>query len=201
LTIPNRSVSLGSLEDDFLIKLFPEQKSVFLEEELVVDISETGSVTSREDLTTATLVNEKVSSYFLHVDPIDNGQPPKEYLGEIVFSEEILGIIIDGRSLDASDLVLGAIGTSYAPRDRYRGFEGRGFPAQAEQINDSLELMPDLRTIAVRLRTTSRLDQVRIVTRSTSTDFRTAVPEPTSIFLFATGLIFWGNCILPRKCR
>ena len=198
---PPESVSLGSLEDDFRIKLFVEQESVQLTEHLLADVSQAGTVASRADLSPIELFDVQVNSYFLHVDPVDNGMPPKEYEGSVVFSQEILGIVLDGQTLDPSDLVLGAPDTDYAPRDRFRGFEGPGFPARGSAINDRLELMPDLRTLSVQFMTTSRLDQVRIITQSQAAPSTAVVPEPTSSSLLIVGFFFAASFLDGPRSR
>lgn len=180
---PPDAVTLSSLEDDFLAKLFVEQQSVFLHEDMLVDVSVPGVVSTTFDLSPATLVGEVVNSYLVHADPVRNGSPARDYIGSITFDEEILGIMVMGGKLDESDLLLGSEVTRYIPPEYYRGFEGPGFRTQGAQINDSIELMADLRTITFHFMTTSRLDQVRIITSATVKETASAIPEPSSLCL------------------
>ncbi len=186
---PPESVALGRLEDDSLIRLFAEQQGAFLEESLRVDIQNPGSVAARADLSPGTVVGRTVNSYLVHADPLGRGHPSKEYEARIRFEERILGILVDGKTLDASDPILGAVETAYIPRDRYRGFEGPGFPAAGSAIDDLLELSPDLRSVSLRLMTTSQLDQVRIITESLEGVDNSTVPEPSTLLLLAFALL------------
>ena len=186
---PPTAVTLSSLEDDFLAKLFVEQQSVLLDRVLLVDVSVPGVVSTTGDLSPATLVDEVVNSYLVHADPVGNGHPARDYIGSITFEEEILGIMVTGGRLDESDLLLGSDVTGYIPPEYYRGIEGPGFRTQGPQINDSVELMTDLRTIAFHFMTTEKLDQVRIITSATVEGTHSAVPEPSTIALLVAGLL------------
>ncbi|MEQ8211269.1 MAG: hypothetical protein RH917_15690 [Lacipirellulaceae bacterium] len=198
---PPTAVTLSSLEDDFLAKLFLEKQSVLLEEELLLDVSTPGVVSSAGDLSPATLIDVEVNSYLLHADPVRHGFPARDYAGSITFEEEILGLMVTGAKLDASDSALGSEVTRYIPPSYYRGFEGPGFRTQGLQINDSVGLAQDLRTITFHFMTTSQLDQLRIITRASSEDTTpNDVPEPSSSVLLVAGLfLFKSICSSPIR--
>ena len=193
---PPAHATWSKLEDDEFAKLFAERQSVLLSEELYVDVSIAGVVDESKDLTPAGIINETVNSYLLHSDPLLKGHPPRDYQGSITFFEEIVGIMVTVKSLNLSDGLLGAIDTIYVPRNIYSGFEGPGFPTQGKEINDRLELRPDLRTVSFHFMTTSMLDQIRIVTRADDVALGYRVPEPAYC---STSLVV--SLIFYRKLR
>ena len=102
-----------------------------------------------------------VNSHCLHFDPV--GQPGSFVVveGSAVFGEDVLGIIILGEDLRASDDTIGAFGTVYPSSDG--GFE---LPSQ-----DFVILQSDMRTVIFHGEATSHVDEIRVVTASSAGGF------------------------------
>ena len=98
-------------------------------------------------------------------------------LGE--FNRDILGILVQTSSLDATDALLDALATTYQ-LDDFRGVEGPGFEAEGVTVNDIVTLSADFRTVRFDFSTTSRLDEIRVIT---------AVPEPAALGFIVIGVV------------
>lgn len=154
---PPPSVDFGALESDTTIFAFEERQCVTLTSDLAVDITTTGTFDEESDLTPGVIpAGTRVSTAFLHADPVGTDPPPILLEGSVTKSTDILGLIVLSRTLDASDS-LGAPGTIY-PTGRF----GRGLELTAEQA-DQITLSADRRTVELRVQTRLHVDQVRII--------------------------------------
>lgn len=179
---PPPSVVLGALEEDDLAKLFLEQAGLLLGSDLSADIISPGVVDEAADLTPGTIsAGRRVDSYLFHLDPAsDVGMAT----GSVTFNRDILGILVETSSLDATDATLGALGTNYQVDD-FRGIEGPGFDTMGPTVNDIITLLPDFRTVRFDFATTTRLDEIRVIT---------AAPEPSTAALVVLALgVLCGN--------
>jgi hypothetical protein len=129
-------------------------------------------------------VGTTVSSYMLHSDPVSGAWT---YTGGITFQGDILGVILLTNTLGASDDALGHPGTLYWQGSGYRGLELD--PSGTDQ--ETFMLQVDDVTGTVRFRTSSDIDEVRILT--------SVVPEPASIILFGTVLVGVMSLLRRRK--
>lgn len=106
-------ISVGHRESNSQIIVFHERRNVALKSALTVDLTSNALGSSAPFPE-----REKVSSYYIHFDPIYIGQ---RGVGTITFPHRILGIITMDASLDASDGVLGLRRTVYPTGEVNRG--------------------------------------------------------------------------------
>lgn len=170
------SAVLGALEDDELAKIFLERAGVVLGSDVSADVTSPGVVDEAIDLTPGTIAaGSLVDSYLLHFDPESVSGTST---GSITFDRDILGILVVTSSLDATDAGLGALATTYQ-LDDFRGIEGPGFDTFGVDVNDVVSFLPDLRTVRFDFATTTRIDEIRVVTEA---------PEPSTAALFVLAL-------------
>lgn len=130
---------------------FAEAKEHTLSNDLDLDISEPGSWDDPGSWPAGTLpAGSSVDSYLIHRDPDGDTATPLE--GWVRFAQPIVGVIVSGTKLDASDATLGAPTTTYA-RGAARGLEA----------GDMLRLSSDGKTLWMRLGGAD-LDHVRVLT-------------------------------------
>jgi len=161
---PPPSVMFGALQSDTTMFAFDEQQNVVLGQDVAVDITPPGlyspsCLADPNCLTSGTIAaGTRVSSHFVHADPIDKDHVQLE--GTVRTDFPILGIAVFDASLDHSDF-LGAPGTVYPT-----GF-GRGLNPNDKQ-NDFLIEEQDRETVVIHTDTRLHADQVRIITSSGS---------------------------------
>ncbi|GMR23869.1 MAG: hypothetical protein BMS9Abin37_2343 [Acidobacteriota bacterium] len=184
---PPPSVVLGALEDDQLTRVFLEQSALILGSDVDADVMSPGAVDEAVDLTPGTIFSgTRVDSYLLHFDPLSDSGASSG--GSVTFNRDILGILVQTSSLDATDALLGALATTYQLND-FRGVEGLGFAAEGVTVNDVVTLSADFRTIGFDFSTTSRIDEIRVIT---------AVPEPAALGFIFVGVV---NLLVDRRKR
>ena len=174
---PPPSVVLGDLEDDQLTRIFLEQSAVILGSDVGADVTLPGVVDEAADLTPGTISSgTRIDSYLFHFDPRSASGAS---VGSVTFNRDILGILVQTSSLDATDALLGALATMYQLND-FRGVEGPGFETQGVTVNDIVTLSADFRTVRFDFSTTARIDQIRVIT---------AVPEPAALGFIVIGVV------------
>jgi hypothetical protein len=113
-----------------------------------------------------------VTSYFLHHESVANQLSTVIVAG--TFPNPILGVIVNGTFLDASDPILGNPGTLYPT-----GLNNRGLEIPYNALADVVFWSGNQVFISVKSTTADVLDQVRIIT--------SAVPEPSTFVLAGIG--------------
>ncbi len=151
------SLRVGQFESNTVMAAIEEAQNVTLASDLRVDITQVGTYSTVASLETASFVTAgtKVDSHILHADPVANAEVTFE--GTVTFASDIIGIAATRATLGTSD-VLGAPGTLYPG-----GSSGR----EAEFTGNSgadIVVLPDHRTVQVRLHVAGANDQVRIIT-------------------------------------
>lgn len=178
LNPPPDSVVFNDLEHNTTVFMFQERAGYELPSPVDVDISEPGRYTA--GLTTPSTIpaGTEVNCWFLHFDPVLATNTTT--LGQVItFSEEILGIICEDATLNASDPVLGYPGTVYSTGQVVRGLEN---------VED-VEFSEDGHSFLIHyLHATYPGEEVRIIT---------AVPEPATLSLLALG----GLALVRRRRR
>lgn len=153
LPSPDVVDSATSCGDDVasLVWLIDEREVIELSSDVAVDASAPGAYTTDADLAGSTVAaGEMVWSYALYFDR--GGVPaPVPTTGSVTFSEPIVGVIVEGDNLSASDGSLGRPGANY-PADR-----------TVELGEDSFEISDDRRTIAVTMSGATTIDQLRVL--------------------------------------
>ena len=112
---PPAPVRPSVLEDNILTKVFLE-KTIVLTSSLVVDNTATGDYPPNGTLGIAIPAGTAISSYFFHFDPVGTSATRRDSIGTVTFDRDILGVIFRTTRLNATDIVLGAAGTTYGPR-------------------------------------------------------------------------------------
>jgi hypothetical protein len=120
------------------------------------------------------------NSFMLHAE-----MPSKkiDLTGSITFDTDIIGVIFDKTTLDATDSLFGAASTIYADVGGDRGFELKG-------KNNWFSISVDRRTLEYRTAVNKSINEVRILTLAGPTV--TAVPISASVWLFGSGLLLLG---------
>jgi hypothetical protein len=99
----------------------------------------------------------RVSSYFVHFDPVRSGGPKGVHRqGSVRFPRPVLGVIIATRYLVPTDAVLGHPGTRYETTDFAIARNGL-------EPDDRMSLADDLRTVRLKLGAGTSVDHVRIL--------------------------------------
>jgi hypothetical protein len=181
---------LGDLESNTAIFGFPEQQGIQLIGGLAVDISIPSTVPSATAINLSPGVissGTRVNSYMLHFDPIGTPVTALALSGSVTFSTPILGIEVLTASLNSTDGVLGIPSTFYPITEINRGLELAVGQAGFNTF-DAVTLTSDRKTVSVLLSTQVSLDEMRIIT---------AVPEPSSLFLFGIAAV----TLLAYNCR
>lgn len=158
----------GGQNEANVARLFLESDMHLLSQDLMVD-AVAGGALAFEDLD-PTMVGEGslLESWFIHIDPVD--RTPISTTGSLTFDGQILGVIVTGELLFASDAALGNPGTLYPNHGR----QARGLDLDSP---DSFMISEDGRTLNFEiLRTDAVYDQVRILVGP-------AVPTPGGMAL------------------
>lgn len=173
------SLDEGGLESDSTLNIIREASGLTLGSNLEVDFLGAGSFSGAWQTYRPgdVLAGAKIDVFLVHLDAAENLDSLLS--GVISFDTEILGIIVSGALLDASDAVVGIPGVIYRPHgDKYRGAEG---PLE------NFTVAGDLNKIYVTLH--GAFDEIRIITVST-------VPAPGVM-----GLLGLGGLMASRRRR
>src|SRR4051812_41512412 len=189
LIAPPPSVALNALQSNSFVRFFTEQTNLLLNQSVSIDITQPSIVDHAVNLTPGQIAaNQRVNSYFFDADTLP-ASGILTFQGSVMFGEPVLGILIRGESLDATDTILGSPSTAYLPNNQYRGFDGPDFSSSSDAVRDLVQLWPDGRTISFQLHTESYTDQFRVITAS--------VPEPASVS--GIGVLFAVAPLLLRR--
>ncbi len=184
------STELNALpESDTDVFLYSEQENFLLTSDLSVDYF--GSTLTEGIISSGSTIN----SFFLNFDAVGTDYTTNSFngFGSYLFDTEILGIIWSGTRpsaqpssnmyLDASDIVLGLAGTSYATGAIGRGLEPENFYGENTTQDVVRVSGPNNRQLDISLFVKpAYADQLRVITAA-------KIPEPTSLLLFGTAAI------------
>lgn len=175
---PPLSVVQGATEDDDTIIAFPELEDIELLVDLAVDITTSGTFGLEAQLTPGVIpAGTKVSSFFMHFDPVGTPEDPFSAFaaGSLVFTSDrpILGVMVLGPALSASDSILGLPGTIYPTGD---GSRGLGLVPQ-----DIINITADQLSVTLALAAGAGVDQIRVIV--------SAIPEPSTFALLGLAVV------------
>ena len=175
LAAPPALIGQGDLESDTVVTLFQERLGFELTDAVSVDINAPGTYDQFSDLPAGPPslgAGTVVDMYFLSSDHVGTAGSAV-YEGSIVFAQPILGLVVTQSGLDASDLIA-------EPSVVYpTGYSARNL--ELTPGSEWVTLSADSKQLDFKFTTFGRVDQVRIMTAS-------PVPEPSSLFLLASGL-------------
>jgi YD repeat-containing protein len=161
---PPASVVSGAIEGNRQIRVFTERTNFVLPVDIAVDVSQpTGRIDDPTDLTPSVIpAGTVVNSYFVHFDPIGAPAFVQVARGDVIFDQEVLGAIVLTAGLDATDAVLGAVGTTYPTGDTlaFRGLELSLFGGDIVGLNIDRRTFNLFNLNLVQ----ARLEQLRILT-------------------------------------
>ncbi len=183
------SVMQGAVQSNTQATAFQEKQGLTLTDALPVDVSAPGTYSAAVSLTPGSIAaGSKVDSFMFYTDPINN--TGEKFAGSLTLDSNILGLIVLTKSLNQTDALLGAAGTTYPATDPNRGLEifGTG--------DDSLTLSSDRRTVTFDFHTTGSVDEVRVVT--------SAAPVPEASTMVSLGLLLAlsaGGLVVAAKRR
>ncbi|MEX0867433.1 MAG: FecR domain-containing protein [Pirellulales bacterium] len=152
-------VGFRSYQTGNQIVVFAEQRGVELTASLNVDFDKPGfcrNVNPDVSGIEPEIIDRgtRVDSYLIHMD----SQKKRSLRGSVRFARPILGVIVDGKKLNATDEMLGSPAVRY---DEYghRGLEGDD---TANPNNDTIEISEDRQTLTVGFACVT-IDQVRVL--------------------------------------
>ena len=181
---PPVSLTVGSFQSNSDIRTFIEKQDFVLATSVKVDDTASGTFTSKASLVDGTIAaGTSVDSYFFHSDTVSGSQV---YTGSVTFTTAILGVMVLAKSLDATDALLGHVGTTYPTGDGGRDLE-------LDPTHDFFTLSADKKTLTFQFDTHGNVDEVRVLTAPS------AVPEPSSIALLGLGTIILTGASLRRR--
>jgi len=160
LASPPASVAVNATEDATNAIAFDERQNVTLPAALVVDAIDPGTYTTNASPTNKVPAQRVVDSHLIHSDPPGSGGGGVHRTGTLTFPADIVGVISSTDRLGASDATLGAPGTTYAGKTKFRGLE-----ADSASGPDTFTIGSDRRSISIDLRTTSVIDDIRVLTK------------------------------------
>jgi len=141
------SVMSNVLEDNSLIRLFPERLRYALPSAVTVTAPNGGT----QVIPAGTLVD----SYYLHADWVNQGQnTAKVFDGNVTFAQPILGILKSGGALLSTNAMLGNPGTTYAT----------GTDQGIEDYDDSVSFSNAGKTLTLHLTVWNTSDALRVIT-------------------------------------
>lgn len=155
---PPPSVIAGDWESDTVISVFSERQKVSLTSSVLTDISVPGTYGPDNFANTpGTLpAGTSVNTYFVHYDKVGGSDQIVDADGSVTFAEEILGLLITAKTLNATHAMLGVAGTDY-PAGGLQGIE------LANDLN-FLTLTNNRRTLQFNLAVTCCVDTIRVIT-------------------------------------
>lgn len=170
------SVARDIWESNRRTRVFEEQTGLTLDSDLQIDITGTGRVDDDKTMSPGFLAaGTTVNSYFMHQDPVG----PRGSLllrGSIRFDERIIGVIIDEHTLMDSDALLGNPNTEYPDSLMARGLDFK-------QPLEFIKISKDGMTLKYRFYTTTVMDQIRILTETST------IPAPGCAAVLLGGLL------------
>lgn len=160
---PPTDVSKGALEDSTNIVIFQEKENYALTADVDVEITLDGLHNAANPaLSPATLsTGDWVNSYYIHADKVGAGNTFVEFSGSVTFDNDIIGVIIYDNKLDASDVELGAAGTTYNAADVNRGLDWIVNPSAN---TDEFTLSGNTLTVK-NFRVADAQDAIRVITQ------------------------------------
>ena len=159
---PPPSVVPGALESNDYIRVFPEQRALWLSSAIMVDFAAPGTYDAPVDLPAnppAVQAGTWVNSYYLHSDQAGEGGS-RLFKGTITFATPILGVMITSDRLLATNSLLGAATTTYPATG---GLELSACTNAAAQ--DCVTLTAPA-TLTIKLTTWNVTDSLRVITQA-----------------------------------
>ncbi len=151
LSSPPANVAVGALESSDSFRVFLESQFV-VSGGFDVDHAASGLIDSEGALVPAQIADgQRVKSYYIHLDPVDNGGGGATLSGAITFTAEILGVLVLNDSVNDTDGALGAGGTFYDVDGAF------------ELMPDSFEISASRRKITVNATASSSRDRMRVL--------------------------------------
>jgi hypothetical protein len=153
---PPLSVVDGARESNTEIVLFTERQNFLLPIDVQTDVTKQGFYTLRAFRSTVGViqVGTLVDCYFIHFDPTRR----VNLVGSVTFNQKVLGVMLLDASLNASDDVLGTVGTKYPFGRRNRGLEA------GIAVQDTLTLLGDMRKLTLDFIAQDSVDSIRVIT-------------------------------------
>ncbi len=163
---PGPPWNLGAYENDEYVMVFPEHSGIVVTRKIPVEIAEPGDYINIADFSDHIQPKKRrVRSYLLQFNPLGRFPEPDAHtlIGEITFEREVIGVILAGESLRATDEIFGAESSRYGGGSR--GVEIIKPNTNPEQIPllDSISLSEDRKTIRLKLRAGINVDQIRVL--------------------------------------
>ncbi|MBX7074085.1 MAG: hypothetical protein K1X71_13150 [Pirellulales bacterium] len=182
---PPPSVLPGVLESNTDAYRFDEQQ-VLLGVAVAVDIATPGLYdNSNPDDPGVIPAGTWVRSYFLHRDPV--GSAFGVVTGTVISPTKVLGIIFSDANLDATDPLVGALGTTYPTGTGFRGMEIPFIITPDEIFWDGNQVTVSFESDAALV-----VDQIRVLAE---------IPEPASATITLSGCFALGWAARRRARR
>lgn len=174
--LPSMPVSLvpGAFESSEHVCVFLERTDVALPRTVAVNIADPGYYTRFQNLSATLAPDVKVDSYLIHWDPTESAGGCVQTTARLAFRRPILGVIVNSRELSATDALYGNPDTIYGKKGSTRHLE-----SAQETCYDVLRLDPDRMALKVDFRTSSSIDQLRVLVASVPAEER-QVSAPVS---------------------
>jgi hypothetical protein len=164
LSSPPADARLHQLESSTQMFVWEEFQNVMVAHDLLVDVDGTPAIyDSRGSLSCIVIpTGTPMSSHMIH---FDHGVSPPFLSGEVTFDSEIIGVCVSNSMLDATDGPLGSLTTLYDPSWINPARELDWFSPSETEI---FEISPDRRRIIFTLCSSNAMDEIRVITSSTT---------------------------------
>ena len=197
-TAPPSNVAGSVGVSNTTMPVFQEQMNLSLPSALAVDITPPASFpavyNSPSKLTPGNIASgTSVDSYMAYASPTSKQASPQfNYVATLNFSSPVLGVIVSSSTLNNTDSVVGAPGTTY-PHDAFRGLELGSSAGDGDVVK---LLTPN--SIYLFINTNLDIDEVRVITAgSTSGSVTGTAPQYTEVAadggIFNFGSQFFGS--------
>jgi len=153
---PPPSIVAGSLEHSTLIRVFKERAGYRLPSDVTVDTNQPGRTYEGDGPNAVIRAGTVVDCYMVHYDAV-GGSGGSTTGSSLSFAGTILGVIVSNSTLDNTDTVLGAPGTSYPTGNISR---------HIEEGNDTVFLSNSMKSVDLDVIAVGGawIDEMRIVT-------------------------------------